>query len=182
MTVATQTVTVEAFERMARDGSWELIDGELIEVSPTGALSGKVSNLLAFFVTAHVRAERLGAVFAADTGFVLFPDRDTVRAPDVAFVRTDRLPLPAEQTGFLRLAPDLAAEVRSPSDRMPDLLAKAAMYLEAGVPLVWLVDPGPKRIAVYTQDGPVATLHAGDSLDGGDVLPGFSLPVTELFV
>jgi Uma2 family endonuclease len=117
----------------------------------------------------------------ADGGYVLFPDRETLRVPDVGFIRKDRLPPRAERSRFPRLAPDLAIEVLSPSDRMAEALSKVAMYLEAGVALVWLVDPAQRTIVVFQPDASPMTLRDGDILDGGDVLPAFSVPVAEIF-
>jgi len=112
---------------------------------------------------------------------VLRRDPDTVRAPDVAFVRTDRVPPPDERRKFAELAPDLVAEVTSPSDRVGEVNSKVAQWLDAGVRLVWVVDP-ESRIVVAHQPGGVAHLLRGDDvLDGGDVLPGFSLPLRDLF-
>lgn len=177
--VATKPVTVDEFAAMPLDGIWELVDGEMIELSPSAGRAGWIGGQLVAYLTDHVRPGRLGWVFPADTGFVLYGDRATVRSPDAAFVRLDRLPeLP---NTFVPVAPDLAAEVLSPSDRMADALAKVAMYLDAGVRLVLLVDPETQTITVFRPDGPLTKLGIGDILDGGDVLPGFSAPVADIF-
>ena len=115
---------------------------------------------------------------AADGGFILFGDRATVRSPDAAFVRVERLPeVPAT---FVPLAPDLAVEVLSPSDRLPDALSKATMYLQAGVSLVWLIDPMKHTATIFRQDEVPITIGEDGVLDGEEVLPGFTLPLAKL--
>lgn len=179
--IATKQRTVEEFEAMPLEGRWELIDGELVEMSPAAEGSSNISATMVGILWQHVRAHRLGRVYSAEGGFVLFPDRVTVRAPDAAFVRADRVPHGEARKHFARLAPDLAVEVLSPSDRMADALSKIAMYLEAGVRLVWLVDPEGLTITVFRPDRAPHSLSERDTLDGGDVLPGFSVQVAEIF-
>lgn len=111
----------------------------------------------------------------------MFADRETLLSPDVAFVRAERVPTGEEHRGFLRLAPDLAVEVLSPSDSRAAALRKGLRYIEAGVRLVWLVDPLRRIIVVLTPDDLPITLREGDALNGGDVLPGFAAPVAEVF-
>lgn len=164
---------------MALDGSWELVDGEMRELSPTAGDSGWISAVIISLLTIHVRASGLGWVFSNETGFVLFDDRQTVRAPDAAVVLRDRLAKPPRS--FVAMAPDLAVEVLSPSDRMADAMSKVAMYLQAGVRLVWLVDPPSQTVTVFRLDELPTKLGVGDTFDGGDVLPGFSVPVAEIF-
>lgn len=116
-----------------------------------------------------------------DGGFVLFPGRQTMRAPAVAFVRADRMPTKAERDRFPRLAPDRAVEVLDPDDRPGEALAKVGMDLEAGVRLVWLVDPRARAVTVVTAGAAPLTLDAEAELTGGDVLPGFAVPVAAIF-
>jgi Uma2 family endonuclease len=126
-----------------------------------------------------VRTNKLGWVFPPETGIVLFDDRATVRSPDAAFVRRDRLPGFTDH--FVPLAPDLAVEVLSPSHRMLDAMSKVTMYLQAGVRIVWLVDPTSQTVTIFRPDAAPRTLGEGDVLDGGEVTPGFSVPVAEIF-
>jgi Uma2 family endonuclease len=112
---------------------------------------------------------------------VLFPDRETVRVPDVAFVRTERMPQGEARRHFPRLAPDLVVEVLSPTDRASDVLAKVAMYQEAGVPLIWLVDPEVQTVTVLATNLPPVTLHPGDTLNGGNVLPDLQIAIADIF-
>jgi Uma2 family endonuclease len=121
-------------------------------------------------------------VYGADGGFVLFADRQTVLVPDVAFVAAERVPLGSARKRFPRLAPDLVVEVFSPSDRLSEALNKVRLYLEAGVRLVWLVDPDKRTVTVFRPDAAPETLDATMTIDGGEVLPGFSASVSAMFV
>jgi Uma2 family endonuclease len=133
------------------------------------------------YIDIHVSENDLGAVFSGDTGFILARDPDIVRGPDIAFVRKDRLPPVEQQEGFLELAPDLAVEVISPSDRMSDVLDKVAEYLESGTRLVVLVAPRRKELMLYGADRSIRVLTIEDTFEGGDVLPGISMPVAAIF-
>jgi Uma2 family endonuclease len=177
--VATHRMTVDEFGAAPLEGSWELIDGEPVEVNPSAGGSGWISGRLFSRLERFVDSNNLGWAFSPETGFILFDDRATVRSPDGAFVRRDRLARPPDS--FVPLAPDLAIEVLSPTDRRPDALAKVAMYLQAGVVLVWLVDPARSTVTVFRPDDTIEVLREGDLLDGGDVLPGLSIPVAEIF-
>jgi Uma2 family endonuclease len=177
--VATRRVTIEEFEAMPLEGNWELIDGELVEVSPAGNRSVWIASEIFARLREHARATSLGWAFAGGAGFVLFDDRATVRVPDAAYVRRERMPELSDH--FASLAPDLAVEFLSPSDRMADALSKIAMYLDAGVRLVWLVEPKERTVPVFHPDSPPKTLGEGESLDGGDILPGLSIPIAEFF-
>jgi Uma2 family endonuclease len=175
-------VTAEAlFDMPDNGGRTELVRGELREMSPGSPWSSEVGILIAAALIGHVRPRRLGSVFGDEAGFILARNPDTVRAPDVAFVRADRLPPPAQREFFLALAPDLVVEVLSPTDRAHDVHDKIHEYLEAGVRLVWLVDPRARRVTVCLPDRTTRTLGASDVLDGGDVLPGFQLTLADLF-
>ena len=179
--IATRPITIEEFSTLPLEGRWELIDGEPIELTPSADESSSVGATVLGLLWSHVRAGRLGRLYGADGGFVLFPDRPTVRVPDVAFVRSEKAPQGQARRSFPRLAPDLVVEVLSPSDRASEVVAKLEMYQEAGVPLIWLVDPEKTTITVIASGKSTKVLRAGDTLDGGDVLPGFSVAVGEIF-
>lgn len=178
----TKLWTVEELERVGvPEGRWELVDGELVEMAPSGGDASWIGARFVRHLGNHVDPLGLGRVYGSDAGFVLTPGRPLLRVPDAAFVRGDRLPSPEEHRGFLRLAPDLAVEVLSPTDRMADVLAKVAEYLGAGVRLIWLADPPSRTVTAYTADQPIRVLSEGEELDGGDVLPDFRIAVAELF-
>ncbi len=127
-----------------------------------------------------VEQHELGAVFGAETGFVLARDPDTVLAPDVAFVRTDRLPAVAVP-GFFPGPPDLAVEVLSPSDSAAEAARKARSWVAHGTRLVWIVDPVARSVAVHRPRADVRVLGVDDMLTGGQVVRGFRVTVSDLF-
>jgi Uma2 family endonuclease len=172
-------MSIEEFAALPSEGLWELIDGEPIEMTPSAGRSSHTGGRIHTKLANHVEPSGMGWAFPADAGFILFDDRAVVRSPDAAFVRLDRLPTLPD--GFIPLAPDFAVEVLSPSDRRADALAKVAMYLQAGVKLVWLVDPERRAVTVFRPDETIAVLHDGETLDAGDVVPGFSIGVSEMF-
>jgi len=151
----------------------ELVRGVLIVREPPGGRHGSVTMNLAIQLGVHVQRAGAGQLFAAETGFTLFRGPDTVRAPDIAFVRRERLPDPIP-VRYPELAPDLVVEVLSPSDRPGETLAKIGDWLEAGARLVWVIDPEPRIARVYRQDGSETTISDDGQLDGEDVLPGFT--------
>jgi Uma2 family endonuclease len=150
----------------------ELVEGELRTMAPAGGEHGRVAMRIGARMFEHVDERGMGVVYAAETGFILRRGPDTVRAPDVAFLAADRVP---------ELAPDLVVEVVSPSDRASEVAEKAAMWLDAGVRLVWVVDPQARLAAVHHPGGLVTVLRQDGVLDGEDVLPGFRLPLAPLF-
>jgi len=177
----TKLWTVEELDRGGGpEGLWELIDGELVEMTASGRAAGKLAMWIGTILLGFVLPRGLGEVYGADTGFVLFPGRNVIRVPDASFVRADRLQ-GLDDYNLIRLAPDLAVEVRSPNDCVPDVLAKIEMYLDAGVRLVWLVDPRARTIALHAPGREIRLLGEGDVLDGGEVLPGFRVDVAEVF-
>ena len=151
----------------------ELVRGVLVVREPAGLRHGRVAMDLARILANHIDARGLGKVYAAATGFTLARNPDTVRAPDIAFLRRDRIPDP-EPAGFPDLAPSLVAEVVSPGDRPGEVLAKVADWLSAGTELVWVIDPGARVARIYRDDGTEQILTADQTLDGEDVVPGFS--------
>ena len=156
----------------------ELVAGRMIVSEPPGFVHGVVAARLLVAISGYVSAHTLG-VTLSESGFTLFRNPDTVRAPDVSFIRADRVPQ-ARMRGYVEFAPDLAVEVLSPSDRAGKVLAKVGDWIDAGARLVWIVDPERRVARVYRADGSQATLSATDALDGEDVLPGFSAMLSEL--
>ena len=159
----------------------ELVRGDLIVMAPAGGRHGQVAHTLALFIGIHVRDRNLGRVFAAETGFTLRRDPDTVRAPDVAFVAGERLATEGSPAGFLEMAPDLAAEVVSPGDSATAVRDKVADWLAAGARLVWVVSPETRSVVVHRQDHPALTLHEAEVLAGAPVFTDFAVRVRDLF-
>ncbi len=155
------------------DKRTELVRGVLVVREPAGYLHGRVAAKVAHLLMNYVEAKDLGCVFAAETGFKLTTDPDTVRAPDAAFIRRERL-LDPPPRGYAEQAPDLVVEVLSPDDRPGEVLAKVADWLSGGTKLVWVVDPQHRCARVYRDDGSESLLAEGVALDGEDVLPGFT--------
>jgi Uma2 family endonuclease len=160
--------------------STELVRGRLIVREPPSTYHGIVQSILNVLVGSYVRAHTLGAVFGQDTGFKIASDPDTVRAPDLAFVDRARV-AQIGRRGYAALAPDLVAEILSPDDRPGEVLTKVGEWLEAGVRLVWVIDPDRRVAAVYRDDGSVMTVSPDAEVHGEAVLPGFSFRLGELF-
>ena len=174
--------TAEELLILPDDGhSYELVKGELRMMTPAGFEHARIAGRIAVLVGQFANEQVLGVVLTAEPGFTLTRDPDTVRAPDVAFVRTERIPPKGEQKKFAELAPDLVVEVISPSDRMADLRAKIEEYLDAGVKLIWVVDPGTDSVTEYRPDAAPVNLGSSAELAGRDVLPGFRCKVSEFF-
>ena len=173
-------LTIEEFERLPDDG-WrmELVRGQVVREPPGGFEHGDVAFEIGLLLRSFVKEHGLGKVVGTDSGFVLFDEPPTVRAPDVAFVREDRLDF--DRTRFAPLAPDLAVEVLSPSNTMSEIHDKVLDYLDAGSLLVWVVDPQSRTVTVYRSREEIRLIAADGEIDGADVLPGFRCQVTELF-
>ncbi len=151
----------------------ELVRGMLVVREPAGFRHGAVVARMTQRISQFVEERQLGVVVAAETGFTLRRDPDTVRAPDIAFISGARCPDP-EFASFAELAPDLVVEVLSPSDRPGEVLAKCADWLDAGSRLVWIVDPGRREGRVHRADGSATFIADTGSFDGEDVMPEFS--------
>ncbi len=141
---------------------------------------GDIASELNHQLRAHVRAHDLGTVTAAETGFILDRDPDTVRAPDVGFVSKSRLAAGMPR-GYFPGAPDLAVEINSLSDLASDVLIKVDQWLSAGAVSVWVVDPPTRSVEVYRADKQVVRFHAGDTLTDEPTLPGLKLKIADLF-
>lgn len=180
--VATKLITVEEFEAMgSRADRVELIEGALHDVPASGFNHGSLAGRLSYFLNAVVMPNGLGEVLTADAGFVIGRNPDSVLAPDVSYVSSERIPAVDGMRGFSSIAPDIAIEIESPSNSRQELLRKAAIYLAGGVKQVWLVHPDPRTVTILRHDAGEVTLSDSDTLTGGDVLPGFELPLATLF-
>lgn len=181
-TLPTQTITAEEFAALdLGDARSELIEGVIHTIPPTFDDHGEITMRLSLILGRYVMDHRLGRLYAAETGFLLARNPDTVRAPDVAFIRRDRLPPQRLTPGWVPVIPDLVVEVASSGDRPAEIRRKAAMWLDAGVRLVWVVLPGERVVEVYHADAAVARLDGAATLDGADIVPGFSTPVAAIF-
>lgn len=160
---------------------YELVRGELVEMVPPGGQHGYVAGNVLYRLRDFIEQHKAGgAVFAAETGFRIGRDPDTVRAPDVAFVAEPRV-AQARVAGYPDLAPDLVVEVVSPHDAAGEVQARVEDWLRAGTQLVWVLYPQSRSAVVYRPDGEARVLHAEDTLAGDPALPGFACRVGELF-
>lgn len=159
----------------------ELVRGRVRVYDPASPMHASIGGALFLPLALFVEQHGLGVVFMDNTGFELPNLRDTVRAPDVSFISTDRVPVAGFGRGFGRFAPDLAVEILSPDQSAWEMNEKLEDYLIAGTRLVWIIDPMNRSVAVHPHDGPVRWLHEDDVLDGGGVLPGFTTPIAPLF-
>lgn len=182
MSPVIQAITADQLFQMPDDGfRYELVRGELRKMIPAGFKHGQLVVNLTVPLGAFVKQNRLGVVLAAETGFRLAGNPDTVLAPDIAFIRQEQLTPASETEKFWSGAPDLAVEVLSPSDTVYEVEAKVATWLSSGTKMVWVVDPKLRSIHVHCSGASIQTLAESDVLDGRDVIPGFRLNVAELF-
>lgn len=187
MTIGEKYFSAEEFWEIAHlpenaDKHMELIEGVIYEMPPAGFEHGTNTGNLFGFIWNHVRAHDLGRVTAAETGYIVHTNetgKDTLLAPDVGFIAKARVPAEPIRS-YARLAPDLAVEVVSPNDSASEIHAKVNMYLQYGTRAVWVAYPETRTIVVHTPAG-AKTLAESDMLDGGDVLPGFTLSVRDIF-
>jgi Uma2 family endonuclease len=182
MSVATQVITAEELFRMPQDGfRYELVKGELKRMAPAGGEHGTITYDLGFLLGQHVKANNLGVLFTAETGFKIETDPDTVLAPDIAFVRRERIPKEGIPKGYWPGPPDLAVEIISPNDTYEEVEEKVAQWLSAGTAAVWVINPRRRTVTVYRSLTDITVLTETDELTGGDVVPGFRCPVAKIF-
>ncbi len=182
MTTETRLLTAEDLWNISDNGMrHELVDGELRTMAPAGGEHGGIvmhfGGRLATFVEDH----DLGVMMSSETGFVIAGEPETVRCPDFAFVAKSRIPQEGIPKGFWKIVPDLACEVVSPSDTLFDVEEKVQQYLQSGVRLVWLINPKQRTVTVYRPGPIVRVLTIRDSIEGEEVIPGFSYRVQKVF-
>lgn len=173
--------TAEDLERLCAQGyRYELIRGELREMAPVGMKHANVTVRLAGYVHIFLMEHDLGESFGGEPGCVIGRDPDTVLAPDWAFIVKERLPDEIPDN-FSRIVPDIVLETRSPNDTRKEVQEKVQLWLQAGVRIVWALDPKARALTVYRPDAEPRTLGIEDALSGEDVLPGFTMPMRTLF-
>jgi len=171
----------ELFRMPSDDYRYELVKGELRKMTPAGSRHGSIITRFLSALVQHVDAHALGEVFGPNTGFKIAESPDTVRAPDIAFVRKERIPAGELTEKFWPGAPDLAVEVISPTDTLYELDEKVEEYQTTGVTLVWVINPKKRTVTVYRPGANPEVLTEHDQLDGRPVLPAFEYPVAKLF-
>ena len=181
-TAKNKLLTAEDLLRLNGQGvKGELIKGVLCETVSVGKVHARIAIRIGGEFDRHVRRHRLGQVGGSDGGIIVERNPDTVREPDVYFVSAERLPLDDESDGYLEVVPELVVEIVSPSDSARDISDKVRMWLDLGVSMALVVHPAERAVMVHGLGVPAVTLTGDDVLDGGDVLPGFSLPLSEIF-
>ena len=181
-TTATRLMTAEELLAMPDDGhTYELVRGELVKMAAAKNYHGEIAAYVTGSLVPHVRRNRLGKVYIADVGFVLARDPDHVRIPDVGFVKRENIDRIGRPDSLWPEQPDLAIEVISPSDRYSDVMEKVSDYFEAGTLMVIVLDSRVRTASVYRSPTDVIILTEADTLDGGDVVPGWRMSVAEIF-
>ncbi len=182
MTTAIQQMTAAQLMGMPNDGiRYELVNGELRKMAPTGHEHGRVTIRFSWRLAQHVETNRLGVVYAAETGFLIATNPDTVRAPDVAFISQQRLDEVPATEGYWPGAPDLAVEVVSPSDTYTEVQDKAMTWLEAGTAVVLAINPRKRAVTVFRSLDDIVILNDTSLLDLESVVPGFAVSVKDMF-
>lgn len=174
-------LTADDLARLPEDDHlYELVEGRLVQMPPPkprhGRIAGAIYRLVSNFVVQH----HLGTTYAAETGFLIQRNPDTVLAPDVAFVRAAQL-VGVNEEEYFPFAPDLAVEVASPGQTPKAMAQKARQWLTNGARLVWIVYPESQEVEIWRSGTATQTLSAADTLDGADVLPGFTCQASEFF-
>ena len=183
MTITTEKLlTADDLLCLYREGvRGELIRGALCKTMPTGLTHGEIVMNLGGELRNFIRPRRLGRLVGSDSGMLLERGPDTVREPDIAFISARNLPLNVKLSGYFEGAPDLVVEIASLGDSSREVYDKARMWISFGVPLVWVIDPETRTVEVHRSNQPLLILTEDDTLDGGDLLPGFSWPVRDAF-
>ena len=181
-TAKNKLLTAEDLLRLHSQGvKGELIDGVLHETVSVGEEHGHIAGIFITFLNIHIRPRRLGRAGGTDVGVLIGRNPDTVREPDVYYVSAERLPLDVRVRGYLEVMPELVVEIVSPSDTQEAVNGKTRMWLAHGALMVIEVYPEEQAVMVHRPGVPAVTLTGDDALDGGDVLPGFSLTLSEIF-
>ncbi len=181
-TAKNKLLTADDLLRLNSQGvKGELIRGVLCETVSVGMEHSFIAGNILSALHSHIRPLRLGRVGGTDGGVLVQRNPDTVREPDIFFVSAERLPLGAVVQGYLAVVPELVVEIVSPSDRQEAVNDKTLMWLSHGVLMVVEVYPAERAVMVHRPGVPAVTLTGDDALDGGDVLPGFSLPLSDIF-
>ncbi|MCY7392584.1 MAG: Uma2 family endonuclease [Leptolyngbyaceae cyanobacterium CAN_BIN12] len=166
---------------LPKDGHrYELVNGELVDSGSAGMEHGGIGSFLGGLLAIYVRQHKLGFVCDSSTAFTL--KTGNKRSPDVSFVSKERLKgLKRPPRGFFQGSPDLAVEILSPSNTVEEIHTKIVEYFENGTRLIWVIHPDEKYVLVYHAPEPDRLLRPQDSLEGGAIIPGFSMSVAELF-
>ncbi len=173
-------ITGDELAAMGDIGPCELVEGRIMPMSPTGDEHGSYEGNFYAVLRAFVQSHRLGKVRVGEVGVYTRRNPDTVRGADVLFISTERYAR-KQSRSFLDVAPDLIVEVLSPNDPWSEVTQKLREYFAIGVRLVWIADPDAQAVYAYRSLTDVREFTAHDDLPGDEVLPGFTVPVAQLF-
>jgi Uma2 family endonuclease len=178
--VTTKLLTAQDLWNMGDTGNkYELIRGELVEVTPPNVTHGGLMVTIARLIGNYAKDHRHGKLYAGDVGVVIEHDPDTVLGPDLSFYVADRVP--TVEPVYFQTPPDLTIEIVSPSNSAREIERKIGMYLEFGVRQVWIVYPGKRQVIVHSPERSPQTLNSDDRISGADILPGLVIEVADIF-
>jgi len=182
MDVLTEKIFTEKdLMKLSCKGRYELIKGVVYEMSPGGQKHGFIASRIGYIISNYVYENKLGITTGAETGYKLCSNPDTVRSPDMAFESNEKLKEKGIIDGYSSIMPDLVVEVNSPSDSYVRIIKKVNEWLDAGVNQVWVIDPDDCSVAVYYSPEKYKIYNSGDTLSGGEILPGFKCKVEDIF-
>jgi Uma2 family endonuclease len=181
MPTKTLMTAVEFFQTGSETDGFELVRGELVPMPPPGSKHGIVCSNSSYLLKAYTKRVGRGVVMTNDAGIITEKGPDSVRGVDVALFLNPSWTATGAPDGYTDQPPDLAIEVRSPSQAWAALVVKVSEYLKMGVRLVWVIDPQVRRVTIFTPDNEPQTLAAENEIDAGDILPGFRCRVAEFF-
>ena len=173
-------MTGEELARHPEHEPCELVNGRVVPMAPAGHIHGEAESRLDAELALHARQTGSGRVMVGEVGIYTGRDPDTVRGADIVFISQERYARRGP-SAFLDVAPELVVEILSPEDRPGQVQDKIREYLAAGVDRIWFVNPRRQSVLVYRSSGQVEALEVGDTLRDEEILPGFSLPLSELF-
>lgn len=180
-TVEARPITAAEFFEMPDQGPCELVRGRIVPMNQPGWRHGRIGMRIGFLVETYLQTHDIGRISGLDTGIVTERDPDTVRGADVCYLSYARLAVDQDPEDYPEVPPEIIWEVRSPTDRQGRMLTKIGEYLNAGVLAVCVVDPQRRCLVTYRPDSPEETLGIGDVWREPMILPGFEMPVAEVF-
>jgi len=174
-------ITSEDLLKISHKGRYELIEGVVNKMSPSGEKHGFIASKIGFIVSKYVYENKLGITTGAETGYKLSENPDTVKAPDLAFKSSEKVIQGGIADNYSSVMPELVVEVNSPSDSYVQVMKKVNLWISAGVKQVWVIDSEDKAVAVYDSEGRCKIFDTDQYLTGGEILPGFKCNVREIF-
>jgi len=179
MAVQLGSMTVEEFWEQYAGKPYDLVEGEIVDIMPTGFQHGRIEHHLSHLMGKIVDDRHLGVLLVGEVGVQLGPH--TIRGVDIAFLSNESMAKIEKPDKYLPFGPDLVVEIVSPGNTASEIASKVDEYLRAGTRLVWILYPDLRKVVTHDSSGRTKSLGSGQTLDGGDVLPGFQVSVSQLF-